>query len=116
MSEISPLTPNTLRGLQDKVYERRKAAALEVEKYVYTNNNNNNCIYILHNRLIRQLVEIKDYERITFVIRCLTDDYTLSLLPNVRNGGAIGLAAVAIGLGTVSIITIDIDYRLIDTN
>ncbi|KAI8050808.1 armadillo-type protein [Syncephalis plumigaleata] len=82
MSEISPLTPNTLRGLQDKVYERRKAAALEVEK------------------LIRQLVEVKDYERIMFVIRCLTDDYTLSLLPNVRNGGAIGLAAVAIGLGT----------------
>lgn len=111
MSEISPLTPNILRGLQDKVYERRKAAALEVEKYVYTNNNNN-YVYILHNRLIRQLVEVKDYERITFVIRCLTDDYTLSLLPNVRNGGAIGLAAVAIGLGIVSIITIEVDYRL----
>ncbi|RKP09317.1 vacuolar protein 14 C-terminal Fig4p binding-domain-containing protein [Thamnocephalis sphaerospora] len=82
MSEISPLNPQTLRGLQDKVYEKRKAAALEVEK------------------LVRDWAQGGDYERIRQVTHCLTHDYAYSLLSNARNGGVIGLAAVAIGLST----------------
>ncbi|KAJ3278003.1 hypothetical protein HK104_002750 [Borealophlyctis nickersoniae] len=35
MSEPPPLNPQVIRGLNDKLYEKRKAAALEVEKLVY---------------------------------------------------------------------------------
>lgn len=32
-----PLTPNLVRSLNDKLYEKRKVAALEIEKWVFTN-------------------------------------------------------------------------------
>lgn len=32
--DFSPLTPNIVRALNDKLYEKRKVAALEIEKLV----------------------------------------------------------------------------------
>jgi len=35
MTDPFPLTPQIVRGLNDKLYEKRKAAALEIEKYFF---------------------------------------------------------------------------------
>ncbi|TPX68575.1 hypothetical protein SpCBS45565_g03061 [Spizellomyces sp. 'palustris'] len=80
-SEPSPFTPQIVRGLSDKLYEKRKAAALEVE------------------RLIRDALTTSDHARISAILRTLIDDFAYSSLPNARNGGLIALAAAAIALG-----------------
>ncbi|KAI8811445.1 vacuolar protein 14 C-terminal Fig4p binding-domain-containing protein [Cladochytrium replicatum] len=84
----SPLSPLVLRGLNDKTYEKRKAAATEVEK------------------VIRELLgsaATKDpnviYTRIRQVIAILVNDFTFSAVANAKNGGLISLAASAIALG-----------------
>ncbi|KAI8811897.1 putative vacuole-associated enzyme activator complex component [Cladochytrium replicatum] len=83
----SPISPLILRGLNDKTYERRKAAATEVEK------------------LIRELLAstVKDpnaiYTRIRQIISVLVNDFTFSAVANAKNGGLISLAATAIALG-----------------
>ncbi|CAD5206876.1 unnamed protein product [Bursaphelenchus okinawaensis] len=75
-----PLTPALVRALTDKLYEKRKAAALEIEKLV--------------KELIKQN-RIKDLEKLIEVI----EELTATPNGNCRKGGLIGLAAVAIGLG-----------------
>ncbi|KAG7030596.1 Protein VAC14-like protein [Cucurbita argyrosperma subsp. argyrosperma] len=69
-----------LRNLSDKLYEKRKNAALEVEG------------------VVKQLASAGDHERITAVINLLTNEFTMSPQANHRKGGLIGLAAATVGL------------------
>ncbi|XP_078482952.1 protein VAC14 homolog [Ciona intestinalis] len=75
------LTPTVTRMLHDKLYEKRKVAALEIEKLVknYTSNE-----------------ATQDIQR---VISLLAAEFTLSQNSHSRKGGLIGLAACAIALG-----------------
>ncbi|KAK4687057.1 vacuole morphology and inheritance protein 14, partial [Tremellales sp. Uapishka_1] len=67
-----------LRGLNDKIYDRRKAAALELEKLVLSS----------------------DIPRISAIIDQLCGMFSSPSSPlHTRNGGLIGLAATAIALG-----------------
>ncbi|XP_073420451.1 protein VAC14 homolog isoform X3 [Dendrobates tinctorius] len=79
--ELSPLTPNIVRALNDKMYEKRKVAALEIEK------------------LVREFVAQNNGTQIKHVILILSQEFALSQHPHSRKGGLIGLAACSIALG-----------------
>ncbi|XXG81811.1 hypothetical protein AAC387_Pa09g2376 [Persea americana] len=81
MVESSSIIPaSVLRNLADKLYEKRKNAALEVEG------------------IVKQLAAARDYERIGAVISLLTMEFARSSQSNHRKGGLIGLAAFTVGL------------------
>ncbi|XP_061189679.1 protein VAC14 homolog [Saccostrea echinata] len=82
--EYAPLSPQCVRNLNDKLYEKRKTGALEVE------------------RLVREYVIANEPVKIRRILKILGEDFALSNHPNARKGGAIGLAATAIGLGKES--------------
>ncbi|GES94101.1 ARM repeat-containing protein [Rhizophagus clarus] len=75
------LSAQIVRGLNDKAYEKRKAAALEVEK------------------LIREYSASKETDRVRAILDKLVQDFAYSVNANARNGGLIGLAAASIALG-----------------
>lgn len=81
MEDKGLLPPQITRGLSDKLYEKRKIAALEVEKTV------------------REAVVLKDHQKISNLIDALINEYSYSTQSNSRNGGLIALAAAAIALG-----------------
>lgn len=73
---------NVQRLLNDKLYDKRKIGALELE------------------RVIRELVAAKDYSRVKAILEQLCNEYAYAVhQPHARNGGLIGLAAAAIALG-----------------
>ncbi|KAI0880989.1 vacuole morphology and inheritance protein [Annulohypoxylon maeteangense] len=77
------MEPNIQRLLNDKLYDKRKTGALELE------------------RSIRELVAVKDYKRVSDILDQLCNDYAYAVhQPHARNGGLIGLAAAAIALGS----------------
>ncbi|KAG0056174.1 hypothetical protein BGZ83_006083 [Gryganskiella cystojenkinii] len=76
------LSPQVSRGLSDKLYDKRKGAALEVE------------------RVIREYVQAGDTAKIKLTIQALVADFVYSVSPNARNGGLIGLAATSISLAS----------------
>ncbi|KAH6844866.1 vacuolar protein 14 C-terminal Fig4p binding-domain-containing protein [Chaetomium sp. MPI-CAGE-AT-0009] len=77
------MDPAVQRALNDKLYDKRKVGALELE------------------RLIRDLVAQKDYPRVEAVLDQLCNDFAYAVhQPHARNGGLIGLAAAAIALGS----------------
>uniref|UniRef100_A0A2P2I7F6 Protein VAC14 homolog n=1 Tax=Hirondellea gigas TaxID=1518452 RepID=A0A2P2I7F6_9CRUS len=80
-SDHVPLSAACVRALSDKVYDKRKAAAMEIEK------------------LVRDAVAANNPQQIKRVIDLL-EGYSLGLNPHVKKGGLIGLAAAAAGLGT----------------
>ncbi|KAF2997538.1 hypothetical protein E8E14_005514 [Neopestalotiopsis sp. 37M] len=74
---------NVQRLLNDKLYDKRKVGALELE------------------RLIRELAAAKDYQRVQAILDQLCNEYAYAVhQPHARNGGLIGLAAAAIALGS----------------
>ncbi|KAL8520767.1 hypothetical protein ACS0TY_011354 [Phlomoides rotata] len=77
---LSVIPAAVLRNLSDKLYEKRKNAALEVEG------------------IVKQLAMAGDHDKITAVINLLTNEYTYSPQANHRKGGLIGLAAATVGL------------------
>ncbi|KAL4569460.1 hypothetical protein LXL04_025098 [Taraxacum kok-saghyz] len=77
---LSAIPAAVLRNLSDKLYEKRKNAALEVEG------------------IVKQLTAAGDHDKITAVINLLTHEYTYSPQANHRKGGLIGLAAATVGL------------------
>ncbi|XP_022725365.1 protein VAC14 homolog isoform X2 [Durio zibethinus] len=77
---LSVIPASVLRYLSDKLYEKRKNAALEVEG------------------IVKQLASSGDHEKITAVINLLTTEFTYSPQANHRKGGLIGLAAATVGL------------------
>uniref|UniRef100_A0A2K5R1J7 Protein VAC14 homolog n=1 Tax=Cebus imitator TaxID=2715852 RepID=A0A2K5R1J7_CEBIM len=79
--DFAPLTPNIVRALNDKLYEKRKVAALEIEK------------------LVREFVAQNNTVQIKHVIQTLSQEFALSQHPHSRKGGLIGLAACSIALG-----------------
>ncbi|KAM4614295.1 protein VAC14 homolog [Discoglossus pictus] len=79
--DLSPLTAGIVRALNDKMYEKRKVAALEIEK------------------LVREFVAQNNSAQIKHVILILSQEFALSQHPHSRKGGLIGLAACSIALG-----------------
>lgn len=79
--DYSPLSSACVRALSDKLYDKRKAAALEIEK------------------MVKDFAAVNNQEQISRLIRVL-EEFAMSHNPHTRKGGLIGLAAVAIGLGT----------------
>ncbi|XP_074055335.1 protein VAC14 homolog [Macrotis lagotis] len=79
--DFAPLTPNIVRALNDKLYEKRKVAALEIEK------------------LVREFVTQNNTVQVKHVIQILSQEFALSQHPHSRKGGLIGLAACSIALG-----------------
>ncbi|XP_008813536.1 protein VAC14 homolog [Phoenix dactylifera] len=77
---MSIIPAAVLRNLADKLYEKRKNAALEVES------------------IVKQLAVAGEHEKINVVIHLLNEDFTFSPQANHRKGGLIGLAAVTVGL------------------
>lgn len=76
------MDPHIARLLNDKLYEKRKTGALELE------------------RSIREQMIAKDYNKVQSTIQQLCDEYAYAVhQPHARNGGLIGLAAAAIALG-----------------
>lgn len=82
--DFSPLTSTIVRALNDKLYEKRKVAALEIEK------------------LVREFVAQNNTSQIKHVIQILSQEFALSQHPHSRKGGLIGLAACSIALGKES--------------
>lgn len=76
----------TYRNLCDKLYDKRKQGALEIEQ------------------LVKEYSAAKKEEEIKSVIKTLTTDFVDSPQGNNKKGGLIALAAAVIGLGTASLI------------
>ncbi|XP_047332655.1 protein VAC14 homolog [Impatiens glandulifera] len=74
------IPPAVLRNLSDKLYEKRKNAALEVEG------------------IVKQLTSAGDHGKIKAVINLLVKEFAMSPQVNYRKGGLIGLAAATVGL------------------
>ncbi|KAG0465729.1 hypothetical protein HPP92_019893 [Vanilla planifolia] len=77
---LSVIPPSVLRNLSDKLYEKRKNAALEVEG------------------IVKQLAQAGDHDKITAVINLLVTEFAYSPQANHRKGGLIGLAGTTVGL------------------
>ena len=96
------LTAAVTKGLNDKLYEKRKNAALEVERCppirarsLLPSSSLREC------RIVKDLCaggEVREKE-VNAVITSLRDEFVYSPQPNSRKGGLIGLAAAAIALG-----------------
>ncbi|PKA55629.1 Protein VAC14 like [Apostasia shenzhenica] len=83
MADALSIIPSAvLRNLADKLYEKRKNAALEIEG------------------IVKQLAQAGEHEKITAVVNLLVTDFTYSPQANHRKGGLIGLAAATVGLTT----------------
>jgi vacuole morphology and inheritance protein 14 len=76
------ISPNILRGLGDRSYDKRKAAALELTS------------------VIRTLQENTERDKIANIINILAQEFVRSRNAHQRKGGLIGLAACAIGFMT----------------
>jgi vacuole morphology and inheritance protein 14 len=71
------------RALNDKIYDKRKSGALELE------------------RAVRELVLNREFSLIQTIIEQLRDEFAYAIhQSHARNGGLIGLAATAIALGS----------------
>ncbi|MFH4978755.1 hypothetical protein AB6A40_005464 [Gnathostoma spinigerum] len=79
-AQYAPLTLAVVRTLTDKLYEKRKAAALDIEKQV---------------RELQQANRSAELEKLLNVLK----DFAMNPNGNIRKGGLIGLAAAAIALG-----------------
>ncbi|KAF7827579.1 protein VAC14-like protein isoform X1 [Senna tora] len=79
---LSVVPAAVLRNLADKLYEKRKNAALEIEG------------------IVKQLAAAGEHDKITAVIDLLTQEFAYSPQANHRKGGLIGLAAATVGLST----------------
>ncbi|XP_023342024.1 protein VAC14 homolog [Eurytemora carolleeae] len=79
--DYAPLSTACVRALNDRMYERRKAAALEIEK------------------MVKDFVTVQNITQIKKLLKVLGSEFAKSQNPHMRKGGLIGLAAMAIGLG-----------------
>lgn len=78
------MDPNITKALNDKLYDKRKSGALELEG------------------LIRDALQAQDHDRIAKIVHELCHHYAYAVhQPHARNGGLIGLAAASIALGPV---------------
>eukprot|EP00106_Octopus_bimaculoides_P002664 XP_014770106.1 PREDICTED: protein VAC14 homolog [Octopus bimaculoides] len=80
----SPLSVSCVRALNDKLYEKRKIAAQEIDK------------------MVKEFLAQNNTAQIRKLLRVLGEDFSVSHNLNTRKGGLMGLAATAIGLGKES--------------
>ncbi|KAM7271617.1 hypothetical protein ACFE04_030831 [Oxalis oulophora] len=92
---LSVIPTAVLRNLSDKLYEKRKNAALEVEG------------------IVKNLTLAGEHEKITSLINLMTTEFTYSPQANHRKGGLIGLAAVTVGLTSEASQHLEIVFGLI---
>ena len=83
-AELAGLDAQTMRNLTDKLYEKRKVGALEIEHQ------------------IKEIVATGDKRRLTAMIEFVTETLVYSNNANHRKGGLIALAAIGIGMGLES--------------
>ncbi|KAF2102088.1 ARM repeat-containing protein [Rhizodiscina lignyota] len=77
------MDPSIQKALNDKLYDKRKGGALELEA------------------LVRESINNGDHEKIEKIIHQLCHDYAYAVhQQHARNGGLIGLAAASIALGS----------------
>ncbi|KAI8419692.1 hypothetical protein MSG28_008381 [Choristoneura fumiferana] len=79
--DYAPLSIACVRGLCDKLYEKRKFAGVEIEK------------------MVKDFGDANNTSQIKRLIRVLGQDLMASTNPNVKNGALMGLSSVAVGLG-----------------
>ncbi|CAH8384216.1 unnamed protein product [Eruca vesicaria subsp. sativa] len=79
---LSAIPAAVHRNLSDKLYEKRKNAAIEIETTV------------------KNLIAAGDHDKISKVIDVLVKEFAKSPQANHRKGGLIGLAAVTVGLAS----------------
>lgn len=79
------LPPAVVRNIGDKLYEKRKSAALEVEQ------------------LVKRLATASNTVKIKKLVDRLVDDFALSGQANLRKGGLLCLAAATVGLRSVQV-------------
>lgn len=79
-SSQQSISAAVLVSLAHKRYERRRLAAMEIEK------------------VVRSLVQQQELERVRAILLLLSDDYVRSTSEDARKGGVVALAASAIGL------------------
>ncbi|XP_011494021.1 PREDICTED: protein VAC14 homolog [Ceratosolen solmsi marchali] len=82
--DYAPLSTACVKSLNDKFYEKRKAAALEIDKMVKD--------FAAHNNTAQ----------IKRLFKVLGQDFATSHNPHGRKGGLIGLGAMAVGLGSAN--------------
>ena len=82
-SSQQSISAAVLVSLAHKRYERRRLAAMEIEK------------------VVRSLVQQGEMERIRAILLLLSDDYVRSTSEDARKGGVVALAACAIGMKKV---------------
>ena len=82
-SSQQSISAAVLVSLAHKRYERRRLAAMEIEK------------------VVRSLVQQGELERIRAILLLLSDDYVRSTSEDARKGGVVALAACAIGMKKV---------------
>ncbi|KFM68961.1 Protein VAC14-like protein, partial [Stegodyphus mimosarum] len=87
--DYAPLSSYCVRALNDKLYEKRKTAALEIEK------------------MVKDFQRVNETAEIRKLLKVLGQDFTLSHNVNSRKGGLIGLAAMAIALGKDTSLYVD---------
>ncbi|MCJ1436482.1 hypothetical protein MMC27_005861 [Xylographa pallens] len=77
------MEPAVQRLLNDKLYDKRKQGALDLE------------------RIVREASANQEHEKIAKIVDQLCHDYAYAVhQPHARNGGLIGLAAISIALGS----------------
>ncbi|XP_023938413.2 protein VAC14 homolog isoform X2 [Bicyclus anynana] len=79
--DYAPLSGACVRGLCDKLYDKRKFAGVEVEK------------------MVKDFSDANNTNQIKRLLRVLGQDLMSSTNPNVKNGALMGLSSVAVGLG-----------------
>lgn len=79
-SSQQSISPAVLVSLAHKRYERRRLAAMEIEK------------------VVRSLAQQNEWERVRAILLLLSDDYVRSTSEDARKGGVVALAASAIGI------------------
>ncbi|CAF1998342.1 unnamed protein product [Brassica napus] len=85
MADALSLIPAAVqRNLSDKLYEKRKYAALEIENTV------------------KNLTSAGDHDKLSKVIDILVKEFAKSPQPNHRKGGVLALAAVTVGLSSAA--------------
>ncbi|VDM32362.1 unnamed protein product [Hydatigera taeniaeformis] len=81
--DYKPLPNACVKNLCDKLFEKRKAGAMEVEQ------------------LVRTYVSKEKKDEISKVLQIFRHEFIISPNVNVRKGALFGLASVAIGLGQI---------------
>jgi vacuole morphology and inheritance protein 14 len=96
--------PIIVKGLNDKFYEKRKNAALDLEKFVPYSVLPVVDIGAINtvDRVVREAHSHGDHAKVNAIIDQLVEMYTTQVSQaqiHVRNGGLVGLAGVGIALG-----------------